>query len=201
MGGISLPATRTKEAIMRTTLLATLALTAAPGLALAATWTVDPAASTLTFTGKQANDAFTGSFTQFTPVVEFDPLKPESAKITVTVDIASATIDDKDKQDSLPTSDWFDAAKFPTATFTSTRVTSLSSQQGTYAAEGNLTLHGTTKPAILKFTFAETGGKATVDGTAELNRNDFGVGSGQWKSDEWIAYPVDVKFHLVATKG
>lgn len=186
---------------MRTTLLATFAFTALPVLALAAPWTVDPAASTLSFTGKQAGEAFTGSFTKFTPVVEFDPLKPENAKITVTVDMASATIDDKDKQESLPTSDWFDTAKFATATFTSTRVTSLSSQQGAYMAEGDLTLHGITKPVALKFTFTETNGKATVDGSVVLQRNDFGIGSGQWKSDEWIAYPVDVKFHLLATKG
>lgn len=184
---------------MRTILLAaSLSLAALP--AFAAPWVIDPA-STLTFTGTQASEPFTGHFTQFTPVVEFDPTKPEAAKISVTVDIASAHIDDKDKQDSLPTADWFDTAKFPTATFTSTSVTSLSSQQGAYGAEGNLTLHGVTKPVILKFIFKEEGGKATVDGTAKLQRNDFGIGSGQWTSDEWIAYPVDVKFHLITTKG
>lgn len=183
---------------MRTIILAiSLSLAALP--AFAAPWVVDPA-STLTFTGTQAKDPFTGSFTKFTPVVEFDPAKPETAKITVTVDITSAKIDDKDKQDSLPTPDWFDTEKFPTATFTSTRVTSLSSSKS-YAAEGNLTLHGITKPVVLNFTFNEASGQATVDGTAKLQRNDFGVGSGQWKSDEWIGYPVDVKFHLIATKG
>lgn len=184
---------------MRTTLLATVfSLAALP--AFAAPWTVDASKSTLSFTGSQAGDAFTGHFTQFTPVVEFDPAKPEAAKITVTVDMGSATIDDKDKQDSLPTSDWFDTAKFPTATFTSTRVTALSSEKA-YLADGNLSLHGLTKPVQLKFSFTDQNGIATVDGTSQLNRSDFNVGSGQWKSDEWIAYPVEVKFHLVASKG
>lgn len=184
---------------MRTTLLAA-AFTLAALPAFAAPWAVDPVASTLSFTGKQAGDAFTGTFTKFTPVVEFDPAKPETAKITVTVDMTSATIDDNDKQESLPTAEWFNSAKFPTATFTSTRVTSLSSEKA-YVAEGNLTILGVTKPVQLKFTFAEANGKATVDGGTTLQRNDFGVGSGQWKDDQWIAYPVDVKFHLVATKG
>lgn len=196
MAGASFP--KNTEMHMRPILLATvLSLVALP--AFAAPWVIDPS-STLTFTGSQAGDAFTGSFTKFTPVVEFDPAKPEAAKITVTVDMGSATIDDSDKQESMPTSDWFDTKKFPTATFTSTRVTSLSSEKA-YIAEGNLTLHGITKPAALKFTFNEAGGKATVDGGVQLKRNDFSIGSGQWTSDEWIAYPVDVKFHLIATKG
>lgn len=183
---------------MRTTLLAAaFSLFALP--ALAAPWVIDPA-STLTFTGKQAGDAFTGSFTRFTPVVEFDPAKPETAKISVTVDMKSATIDDKDKNESMPTKDWFFVEKFPTATFESTRVTALSSEKA-YVAEGNLTIRGVSKPAALKFTFSEAGGKATVDGGAVVQRNDFGVGEGQWKDDQWIAYPVDVKFHLIATKG
>ncbi len=183
---------------MRPLVLATVfALFAMP--VMAAQWKIDPA-STLSFHGTQAGDPFVGSFTTFTPLVEFDPAKPEAATISVTVDMGSATIDDKDKQESLPTSDWFDTAKFPTATFTSTRVTALSSEKA-YIAEGNLTLHGITKPVALKFTFNEDAGKATVDGSVELKRNDFGVGQGQWKSDAWIAYPVAVKFHLIATKG
>lgn len=186
---------------MRPYLLAAIATLALPIGAMAANWQVDSAASTLTFTGKQAGEAFTGSFTKFTPTVEFDPLKPETAKITVVVDMASASIPEKDKQDSLPTSDWFDTAKFTTATFTSTRVTSLSKQPGAYIAEGNLTLRGITKPIQLQFSFTEDKGRAMVDGTSTLNRSDFGVGQGQWKDDQWIAYPVEVKFHLIATKG
>lgn len=182
---------------MRSFLLATaLVFTAVP--ALAAPWVIDPT-STLTFTGKQAGDAFTGNFTKFTPVVEFDPAKPEAASITVTVDMGSATIDDNDKQESLPTEDWFDVVKFPTATFTSTRVTAVGDNKN-FLAEGNLTLRGISKPVQLKFSFVEDNGRATVDGGVELKRNDFGVGQGQWTTDEWIAYPVDVKFHLIATK-
>lgn len=165
--------------------------------ALAAPWKIDPA-STLSFTGKQADAEFTGRFTKFLPVVEFDSAKPQDAHITVTVDMASATIDDRDKQDSLPTEDWFNSAKFPTATFTSTAVKA--SGSSTYTADGNLTLLGTTKPVQLEFTFLPNSKGATVDGTTTINRKDFNVGQGEWKSDEWIAYPVAVKFHLIATK-
>lgn len=182
---------------MRCFLLASLfSLAALP--ALAAPWVIDPS-STLTFSGSQAGDAFTGSFTKFTPVVEFDPAKPEAATMVVTVDMGSATIADRDKQESLPTSDWFHVEQFPTATFTSTRVRAAASAKD-FVAEGDLTVRGIRKPVQLAFSFVEHNGTATVDGAVQLKRNDFGVGQGQWTTDEWIAYPVDVKFHLVARK-
>lgn len=180
---------------MRT--LLTLALCGLAAPALAAPWTIDPS-STLSFTGTQASERFTGHFTKFTPVVDFDPLKPELGKITVTVDMTSATIGDKDKQDSLPTEDWFFVEQFPTATFTSTRITSLSSSKS-YIAEGDLTLRGVSKKVNLPFTLREENGTTYAEGKLTLNRSDFAIGQGQWKSDEWVKYPVDVTFHLKAT--
>jgi polyisoprenoid-binding protein YceI len=186
---------------MRFLTLATLALVATPTLALAAPWKIDPG-STLTFTGKQAGEPFTGSFQKFTPVVEFDPAKPEAGSITVTVDMASAKIDDKDKQESLPTEEWFFTKQFPTATFTSTRISVLEAgpPDSQFSAIGNLNLRGISKEVEVHFVLREKDGKMNVIGGAYLNRSDFAVGQGQWKSDEWIAYPVDVKFHLIATK-
>lgn len=181
---------------MRYSILAALSLLATP--ALAAPWVIDPS-STLTFTGKQAGETFTGHFTKFTPVVEFDPAKPEAGGITVTVDMASATIADKDKQDSLPTEDWFNTPQFPTASFISSTIKKTGDH--TYEASGRLTLHGVSQLVTLPFTLKEDAGKTIVDGKVVLKRNEFGVGSGQWKDDQWIAYPVDVTFHLIATPG
>lgn len=167
--------------------------------ALAAPWKIDPK-STLTFTVKQAGTPFTGQFTKFTPVVEFDPAHPEAGNISVTVDMASATIDDKDKRESLPTEDWFFTEKFPKATFISTRIEHVGFDSNTYMAQGNLTLRGVTKPVMLSFALEEHHDHTRAFGNASINRQDFGIGQGQWKSDEWIAYPVEVKFNLIATK-
>jgi len=177
--------------------LALLALCTAALPAYAAPWVIAPS-STLTFTGKQAGEAFTGQFTKFTPVVDFDPAKPQDGKISVTVDIASATIDDKDKQDSLPTKDWFFTEQFPSATFTSTSIKATSSKS--FEATGTLTLRGVTKPVTVPFTLRETEGTTHAEGQIKLMRNDFQVGQGQWKDDQWIAFPVEVDFHLRATQ-
>jgi polyisoprenoid-binding protein YceI len=78
--------------------------------------------------------------------------------------------------------DFFDAAKFPNATFTSTKVTA----SGTSATVvGNLTLKGVTKPVTLAVKFTGAGAnpmsKAVTVGfsaTGTIKRSDFGINYG-----------------------
>jgi polyisoprenoid-binding protein YceI len=167
---------------------------------------MDAAHSTLTFTGTQAGDAFHGGFEKFTPVIEFDPAHPETGKIKVTVDTASAFIDnDEDKNASLPNEEWFATKQFPTATFSSTAIhpaSRLKSAGPAFEVEGNLTLRGITKPVKLSFELIDKGnGIFEARGSTELKRNDFGIGQGkEWASDQWVAYPVKVSFTVVAEK-
>ncbi len=171
------------------------ALAALP--AMAAPWKIDAARSALSFSGKQGDQPFSGQFTRFTPLVEFDPAQPEHGNITVRVDVASVKVDDKNQQDALPTEDWFFTRQYPTAIFTSQQIT----RQGDgYDVAGSLSLRGVSKPVTLHFTL-EQGAVAHAHGTAQLNRADFGIGQGQWKDDKWIAYPVTVSFDIYATKG
>lgn len=165
--------------------------------ATAAEWQVDVPKSSLTFTGEQAGEPFTGRFTRFTPVIDFDPAAPQKGAISITVDIASATIDDKDKLESLPTEDWFHTAKFPTATFTSKNI--IQSGNGGFTANGTLTIRGIPLEVALPFTLREEAGITHAEGSVIVQREQFGVGQGQWKDDQWIKYPVVVKFHLLAT--
>ena len=76
---------------------------------------------------------------------------------------------------------FFDAAKFPTAHFESTKVTA----DGTNATiDGMLTIHGVTKPATINASFVAVGAnpmskKVTIafKGSTSVNRSDFGVGA------------------------
>lgn len=181
--------------IRLTTTAAALLLFATP--AFAAQWQVDSAASTLTFTGKQAEDPFTGRFAHFTPVIDFDPVHPESGRITVTVDMASASIEDDDQNEALPTEDWFFTSKFPQAVFQSTTIRKTGEQQ--FAADGNLTIRGISKPVTLPFTLKTEGNMTRAEGELMLMRQDFGLGGSQWKDDRWIAYPVAVRYTILAT--
>ena len=173
--------------------------------ALAAPWHVDPVTSLLMFEGVQSGEKFTGSFPKFTSEIDFDEAAPEKGKITITIDMASVQIEGKDRQDSLPTSDWFAVKQFPTAVFASTSIRAdmghhKDGQPQRYIAKGTLTIRGISKPIDLPFSLQTTGSSTIARGEVTLKRDDFSVGIGQWKSDEWVKYPVKVSFELRASK-
>ena len=110
-----------------------------------------------------------------------DPAAFGRAKLSIDVPVNTihTTIDALDKELVGPM--FFDAAKFPTAHFESTSVTA----NGDNATiNGNLTIHGVTKPATIMATFVGAGAnpmskKATISfhGTMRINRGDFGLGT------------------------
>jgi polyisoprenoid-binding protein YceI len=162
----------------------------------AAEWKVLPG-SALTFTGDQAGQNFTGRFSRFDAKISLDPQKLADAKIVVTVNVASAATGDKQRDIALPDKDWFDSAAFPQARFESRQVTRTASG---YEAVGDLTLRGVAKEIHLPFTLAIDGRKAEAKGHADLKRDAFGVGQGQWASDQWVSFNVGVDFDLKAEK-
>jgi len=180
--------------------LFTASLLLAPSFAIAAPWAVDSAQSKLQFSGTQGKDAFTGGFKKFTPVIEFDLAHPEQGKVDVTIDIASAYIDnDKDKQEALPTDAWFAAKQFPDAKFHATAIHADKTEHH-YIMSGDLTVRGVTKSVTFPFALEPNGETMKATGEIDLKRNDFGIGQGkEWSTDQWIAYPVKVTFTLLAT--
>ena len=110
-----------------------------------------------------------------------DPKAPNSAKLSVDVPVNTihTTIDALDKELVSPM--FFDAAKFPNAHFEST---SVSAKGNSATINGNLTIHGVTKPATIEATFVAVGAnpmskKETVSfkGTAKVKRSEFGLGT------------------------
>lgn len=176
--------------------LTALLLVASP--AAAAPWIVDTAHSTLTFEGMQSGDAFHGSFKSFTPEIDFSETEPQKGSIRVSVDIASVTADTKDQSDALPTADWLNAKAFPKAEFISTSI--IRTGEHAYAATGPLKLRGVSENITIPFTLLPEAGKMHAKGEFKLNRHDFNVGTGQWEKDTYVAYPVTVKFDLIATQ-
>ncbi len=179
--------------------LACALLLAGAGAASAATWTVDPAKSSLGFSGKQTGDAFSGRFKTFAATIDFDPAKPEAAHVSVTVDTGSATTGDQQRDEAMPGEDWFSAQAFPQAKFEATGFKPLGGDK--YEADGTLTIRGAAKPVVLPFTLTIAGDTAHAVGHAELLRSAFGVGQGAWATDEYVAFEVGVDVDLTATKA
>lgn len=155
-----------------------------PALATAGTYHVDGGHTQVLFTVNHMGfSEYTGQFTQPTGSLTLDPKNPSASQVTITfpIDKVSTTVAALDTH--LKTPDFFDAARFPTGTFTSTRIVA----RGTSATiTGNLTLKGVTKPVTLAATFIGAGtgvmgAKKTNVGfhaTTTIKRSDFGINYG-----------------------
>jgi len=159
-----------------------------------ASYTADAQQSRLEFTGVQAGAEFKGVFHKFTASVDFAPDALAGSHIDVQIDMNSVDSMDKDRDTTMRGKDIFDVAHMPTAHYVSKSVTKTAAG---FSAVGALTLHGVTKQVPIDFQFTNVAGGAKLAGSAKLNRLDFGVGQGDWKSTEWVGDAVKISFSLV----
>jgi polyisoprenoid-binding protein YceI len=123
---------------------------------------------------------FSGFFSGASGTLQFDPANLAASKLEVTIPISSVKTTVAKLDGELVDPTWFDAAKYPSATFTSTKITPAG--KGGATVTGNLTLHGVTKPVTLNVKFIGAGvnpiDKAYTVGfeaTGTIKRSEFGV--------------------------
>jgi cytochrome b561/polyisoprenoid-binding protein YceI len=173
----------------------------AAGSANAKNWAIDYADSRLGFSGHQGETNFDGSFKTFKINVDFDPDHPETGKITAIIDITSATTGNPERDSYLPQPDWFDAAKFPQATFASTTIVSKGSDKTggkCFEASGNLTIKGVSKQLTLPFCLKAEGDHFRAQGKVPLIRTDYKIGERDWANESYVKYAVEVNLDISA---
>jgi polyisoprenoid-binding protein YceI len=84
-----------------------------------------------------------GDFDKVSGSVEFDDANPAVGQVNVTIDVASISTREPQRDAHLKSPEFFDAEKFPTITFVSTGV--VKSGEDSYEVVGDLTIHGVTK--------------------------------------------------------
>ena len=161
-----------------------------------AKWSVDKGSS-LGFTTSWSGQPVTGQFSKWTAVISFSPDDLAHSSVTVHVDPASASTGDPQRDQTLPTEDWLNTARFPEAVFSATGWQK--SAMG-YRANGTLSLKGVTRPVQLTFALKLNGDKARATGTARLDRTAFGVGQGEMGGTDQIPAAVTVDFALSARR-
>ncbi|KGS16163.1 MULTISPECIES: YceI family protein [Pseudomonas syringae group] len=120
-----------------------------------------------------------GTFKDWDGTFSFDAAKPEASKINVELKTASLFTNHAERDKHISSKDFLDVAKYPEAKFVSTSVKSTGEK--TADVTGDLTLHGVTKPIVIKATFNGEGKdpwggyRAGFNGTSTLNLNDFGI--------------------------
>ena len=155
-----------------------------PALATAGSYHVDTGHTQVLFTVNHMGfSQYSGQFTQPTGTLTLDPRNPAASRVTITfpIDKVSTTVPALDAH--LKRADFFEADKYPTATFVSTRIVARG-QSATIT--GNLTLKGVTRPVTLAATFVGAGPgpmgahKTNVGfhATTTINRSAFGISYG-----------------------
>ncbi|TNJ32841.1 YceI family protein [Arenimonas terrae] len=162
--------------------LASLLAVAAFGAQAADRYTIDPTHTQVEFTYSHFGFSnITGRFDTVESEFLFDAQDPTQSSVKVTIPMASLSTGVEKLDAHLLNADFFDAEKFPTATFTSTAVTAAG--EGQLKVAGDLTIHGVTRPVVLDVTINKIGEHpmaktpaAGFDARTVIKRSDFGVG-------------------------
>ena len=153
-----------------------------------------PAQSEIVFVSKQMGVPVEGKFKKFDAQVDFDPKKPEAAKIGMTIDLGSVALGVAETEAELAKPDWFAIKQFPQATFQSTAVKQ--SGPGKYDVAGKLAIKGASRDIVVPVALAQSGPNTTASGAFVIKRLDFKIGDGDWKDTSMVANDVQVKFKL-----
>ena len=144
-------------------------------------YVVEPSHTQITFTLMHLGFSYySGVFSNASGTLSINLAKPAQDKLSITVPIDSVMTTSTKLDGELKGDQWFDAAKYPTASFVSTKVV----PEGKDSARitGTLTLHGVSRPETLIAHFVGAGTnpldkKYTIgfEATGSIRRSDYGV--------------------------
>ena len=174
--------------------VAALALAGAPAFAQtsapAGAYVNDPTHTSVEWRGKhQGLSTYSARFTKVSIELDFNEADISKSKVNATIEAKSIetdflrtrpAADKRDFNEELIGDKAFNAAKFPTITFKSTKITKTGANTGT--ATGDLTFMGVTKPVTLNITYNGNRPdpriqkhKVGFSATTTLKRSDFGM--------------------------
>ena len=174
---------------------ALLALCAPPVQAQPAPAVLAAAGSEVAFTTRQLGVPVDGRFGKFTAQVALDPRKPETGKVSFSIDTASARFGSAELDAEVPKPVWLSAAKFPQAVFQSSAIKGLGG--GKFEVAGKLTIKGAARDILVPVQLVQSGPQSTATGAFVIKRLDFKVGEGEWTDTSMLANDVQVRFKLL----
>lgn len=159
---------------------AVLALSSASAFAAPSTWSVDPEHSSAQFAVKHLGlSTVRGEMGKVGGTLTYDDKDVTKSKVTATVDATAISTREEKRDTHLKSDAFFNVEKYPTITFTSTKVVKVS--KGKLKVTGDLTMRDKTKSVVLDVEFP--GDQVTAYGdthmaataTTKVNRQDFGI--------------------------
>ena len=149
----------------------------------AETWKIDPVHSQVIFAVSHLGVSMNyGRFNDISGTVVLDEENPENNSVEIEIKAASVDTASEKRDEHLRGPDFFNAKQFPVIRFESTSMEKTG--DSTYAVEGQLTMHGKTRPLSFSFDRMGTGqdprGRTVTGGTTSftIERSEFGVDYG-----------------------
>lgn len=192
-------------------------VTAAVGLGLVSspapeTWNVDPVHSAVTFEVKHFFTPVKGTFDEYEVDLVYDAENPDNSSVQARIAVASINTGNADRDAHLMSADFFEAESHPYMTFQSTSVRQV--EPGRLVATGPLTIKGVTReielpvtvlgvqelPPALQEAFGGITQVASFEGTATVDRRDYGVGVGSWAATLVVGSEVKINLAVEANR-
>ena len=150
--------------------------------------------SSLVASFRQQSVTVDAPFKRFDGSIQYDPSRPADTRATLHVDMSSLDVGDDDSDAEVRGAAWFDSARYPQASFHSTRIKPGDAHH--FDATGELSIKGRTRQITVNVNVQPAAHGSAYDGSFELSRRDFGIGDPSW--DAVLDDQVRVRFHLTA---
>jgi polyisoprenoid-binding protein YceI len=141
-----------------------------------------------------------GDLGHITGTVNYDGKDLKKANVEATIDVNTINTREEKRDGHLKSPDFFDAAKFPSITFKSTKIEPTSGDN--FKMTGDVTIHGVTKEVVLDGEITKPikdpqgNPRMGASATAKLNRKDFGLKFDKKLDDGNAIVGDDVKIKL-----
>lgn len=201
------------NALTSAAILATsVALVAAAPVGTPEEWNVDAAHTEVTFEVRHFFTPVSGKFDQFDIELIYDAEDVPNSSVRASIPVGSIDTNNERRDEHLESPDFFEAATYPQITFESIAVRRISETD--LIATGDLTIKGVTRQVELPITLlgvkeipgemqemlGGVGRVAAFEARLEIDRNDFGVGTGQWATDAVVGKNVSIRIAVEANQ-
>ncbi len=144
-------------------------------------WNIDPVHSAAEFKVKHMMISnVKGQFTRINGVLALNEADLTNSRVEASIEAASITTRDVQRDAHLKSADFFDVKMFPTLSFKSTRISRVG--DGELAVTGDLTIHGITRNVVFTVEGPTSPAKdpwgntrVGLSATTKINRKDFGL--------------------------
>lgn len=159
---------------------------------------VDAATSKIEFTGSKVTGKHDGGFKKFVGKIDLVGEKAEDSAVAFEIEMASVFTDADGLTKHLQEADFFEVAKFPKASFVSTKIVPDTAKgAGNFTVTGDMEIRGVKKSITFPAKITVAADAVSVNSEFAINRKDFGIVYAG-KADDLIRDDVVLRLDLKA---